>query len=599
MRPWLPLLLALTAACDGRPRHLEESRDDGEVESPAGPQLAEINLRNGATERGGGGWLGGGSDSFSDLILEIRQLEDSADTRGLFVRFGTSTLGVARAEELGRSLARHRVARPVVCHADGYDNATLLAAAVGCSEVWLTPAGSVESVGIAAQLVFARALFDRLGVKVDFMQEGRFKGAEETFTRNEPSEPARKSLEAALLAIREAWVSGIEKGRDGKADALGLEDGPHPAADARDKRLVDRLGFEAEARDRALELSSVRARRVAFGSSRETSGGLSEVVRGLAGAPRLGVPHVTVLRATGAISMGGGGGLGSSDGISHRELAPTLRKLARDPLTHAVVLRLDSPGGSALASDLLWKEVMELRKAKPVVVSVGGMAASGGYYIASAATKVVAERSSILGSIGVVMGKLSVAEPLANVGVNVTAVPANPAAGARATYLSPFASWDDATRDKLRGSMTKTYRLFLERIAEGRGVEVAAIEPAAEGRIMGGEDARTRGLIDEIGGLLRAIELARELAPGGKELPSHVERAGSSWLDLVRGDAGGETSRAELERAARKTAQEAILAPLAVNGPLLEDLSAFAGLVAPLAGGDPLLAAPPFSMSLR
>jgi protease-4 len=600
MRALAPLLLvAFAVSCDGRPKRQDPLREASEAESIVGPHIAEINLRSGAGERGANVWLGGGADSFSDLVLVLRQLEEDRDVRGLFVRLGTASFGMARAEELGRALARHRVDRPVVCHAEGFDNASLLAAAAGCSEVWLTPAGSVESVGIAAQLVFARSLFDKLGVKVDFMQEGRFKGAEETFTRNEPSEPARRSLEAALSAIREAWLEGVEKGRSVKADALGLEDGPYSATDARDKRLVDRLGFESEARERALELADAKARAVAFGGSSDSTGGLSELVRGLAGAPRLGVPHVTVVRATGAISMGGGGGIGTSEGITQRDLAPTLRRLARDPLTRAVVLRIDSPGGSALASDLLWKEVMDLRKEKPVVVSVGGMAASGGYYIASAANKIVAERSSIVGSIGVVMGKLSVGESLAGVGVHVTVVPARPSTEARASYMSPFVSWDDATRDRLRASMSKTYRLFLERIAEGRGVEVAAIEPAAEGRIMGGDDARSRGLVDEVGGLLRAVELARELAASSATLPVHIERPSSSWLDLVRGGDASEASRDELERAAKVKATEVLLAPLTVGGPRIEDLLAFAELLAPIASGEHLLAASPFALTVR
>jgi len=529
----------------------------------------------------------------------MRSLSRDEHVKGVFVRFGSTTLALARAEEFGRQMAPLRKRVPVVCHADGYGNASLLAAASACSEVWLTPAGSVEAVGLAAQLVFARALFDKLGVKVDFMQEGRFKGAEEPFTRDEPSAEARSSLEAALRGMRSAWVEAVERGRGATADTLGLEDGPYTAADARDKKLIDKLGFESEARERALELASVKPHPTVFGSGHDAHAGLGELLQTLTGGPRLGLPHVAVVRATGTISMSGGGGIGGRDGITQNDLGRVLRRLARDRNVRAVVLRIDSPGGSALASDLLWREVMTLRKEKPVVVSVGAMAASGGYYIASAASKILAERSSIVGSIGVVMGKFAVADSLAQLGVHVTVVPAREGGGPRAAYASPLVAWDDATRTKLEHAMKSTYRLFLDRIAEGRSTTVAAIEPAAEGRIMGGDEAKTRGLIDAIGGLGEALDLARELAHETPDLPIHIESEAAGIFELFGGGEDGEASRARLEREAKAKAMDALLAPLGPSAPLREDLFAYAGVLGPLAQGEHVLAAIPYVLTVK
>lgn len=600
MRLALAGLVALACvACEGRPRRSPSDEAAGSDAEVSGPRVVELDLRGGVTERGATSLFAASSNHFTSLVLALRDLQHRRDVRGVFVRLGAASIGLARAEEFGREGQLLRAKVPVVCHADGLDNATLLAASLACTEVWLSPAGSVDSVGLAAQLVFARTLFDKLGVKVDFMQEGRFKGAEEPFTRDEPSEPARKSLEATLLALRQTWLEGIEHGRERKADALGVEDGPHGAEAARQLHLIDHVGFEVDARARALELAGVTARSVAFGGSHD-GGGLGELLRAVAGSPRIGVPHVAVVRATGAIGMGGGSGLGRGDGISRRELGATLRRLEKDPLVRAVVVRIDSPGGSALASDLLWRDLMDLRKEKPVVFSIGSMAASGGYYLASAGTKIVAERGSIIGSIGVVMGKLSVGDTLGNLGVHVTVVPAKPDGGARAAYLSPFVAWDDPTRAKLSASMKQVYRLFLERIAEGRGVDVSAIEPAAEGRIMGGDDAKTRGLIDEIGGLSRSLELAKNLAKEPPELPVHVVEGGTDWLGLMQGDDAAEADgRRPLDEQAEQKLREALVGSLGGDSPLFDDLSACASVFAPLARGEHALAASPFFLHVR
>jgi protease-4 len=241
---------------------------------------------------------------------------------------------------------------------------------------------------------------------------------------------------------------------------------------------------------------------------------------------------------------------------------------------------------------------MELKKNKPVVASVGGMAASGGYYIACAAHKIVAEQSSILGSIGVVMGKFAVDDALAKYGVHVTIVPAKAGAGARAAYGSALVPWDDATRAKLSRSMKQTYQLFVERVAEARGMAVADITPAAEGRIMGGADAKALGLADEIGGLTRAIQLAAELAKIDAATPVHVQSPPSSLLEIL-GDAElGERRRALVERQRRDHALQLLFGPVA-TGMLRDELLAFAALLGPIAEGEHVLAAAPFALSIK
>jgi protease-4 len=299
----------------------------------------------------------------------------------------------------------------------------------------------------------------------------------------------------------------------------------------------------------------------------------------------------------------GGTPLGGSDGIGEHELGRVLARLTKDEATRAVVLRIDSPGGSALASDLLWKKLMKLREAKPLVVSIGGMAASGGYYMACAGSKILAEPTSIIGSIGVVGGKLVVGEALAGVGINAETVAANPdpARAARAAYMSALTPWDDATRAKVHASMQAVYDLFLQRVSAGRGMAVEAIAPSAEGRLFGGAEAKQRGLVDELGGLGDAVKLALELAKLPEDAPVAIEQDDGGLLELLApgeaeesGAAAGTPAEA-LEAHAGRAAAALVPAWLGVTA----EVGAFAGSVAPLLSGERTLAALPFALVVK
>jgi protease-4 len=591
----LTIALACFCACEGRPRQADGKHDEAPGQ-PTEPHLAEIDLRNGVSEEAEAPLFGPGGRSHSHLVLRLRELERAEHSKGVFVRLGTATMGLARAEELGRLLGALREEKklPVVCHADAYDNATMLLAARGCDEIWLSPAGEVDTIGIAAQLVFARAMLEQLHVKVDFLQVGKYKGASEPFTRDEASPEARESLRKALKGLRGAWLEGIEKGRGKSASKLEIEDGPHTAEHAKKLGLIDAIGFERQARDRAAERAGVTARVSYFGGRDKEDQGVASFVRLLSGTGSADVPHIAVLPTVGSITVSDGS-IFSQGGIVERDLVKTIERLKNNDNTRAVVMRIDSPGGSALASDLLWRALMDLREKKPLVVSVGGMAASGGYYLASAATKVVAERSSIVGSIGVVAGKLSFADSLAELGIHVEAVAAKEGAEARALYGSPLQGWDDATRSKILDGMESTYRLFVSRIAEGRGLTTAKITPYAEGRIMGGSDAQKAQLVDQLGGLDDAIELAIELTSSDRAIAVQIVQEPSGLMSLLGADTPeARASFAIEQQAARRTARSftALL-------PYRRELEILTANVAPLAEGEHILATLPFALTIR
>jgi protease-4 len=568
----------------------------------------EIDLSRGAPESAPAGLFGPTRGrTHPELVQAIRSARKRPTTKGFFVKLGTANQGLARGAEIGRLLGELRKeGKPVVCHADDLNNGSLMLAAMGCDKIWVSPAGGVESVGIAAELIFANKLLQKLNVEVDFLQVGKFKGAMEPFTRDSASPEARQSLEGALRGLRAAWLKNIADGRGKPEIADMVEDGPFSPEEARAKGLVDAVGYLDEARDDVKKTASAEDVAVRFGpgpGKEPMSRGLVDVLRALAGPGGGGEPHVAVVPATGAIAMGGAPAspLGGSDGITERELGKIIARLTADKATKAVVLRIDSPGGSALASDLLWKRLMKLRADKPLVISVGGMAASGGYYLACAGTKIIAEPTSIVGSIGVVTGKLAVGKALAEFGVTTESVPAapEPHKAARATYMSPFQGWDDPTKQKVLASMQSVYDLFLRRISEGRGVPVDKIAESAEGRIFGGVEAKDRGLVDQLGGLTEAVALARELGHLPEDAPVELVGDSSGLLDLLGGAEGAEDDEARAEAMAteaRRAAKDALLPEL---GAFMPEVTSFVGSMAPLMSGERTLAAMPYGLMIR
>jgi protease-4 len=595
-----------SAACEGRaPRTTTatsaESRT-GRAGSSDGPFIAEIDLSRGVPESRATSLLGSPSRrSHVDLVRALRVLAEdhgSSAARAVFVNFGGAGIGLARAQEIGTLLGAIRKQKPVVCHADEYENSTMMLAARACSKIWVSPAGGVETIGIAAQMIYANSLLSRLHIGVDFLQVGKYKGAQEPFTRDGPSPEARESLESALRGMRAGWLGDIAAGRGKLSVADAAEDGPFAPKEAMDRGLVDAVGYADEARDDVKKLASAErfVSRFGGGEGGRGSGGLAGVLRALGGTGHIGTPHVAVVPASGSISMSSSGSLlGGSDGITERELGKVISRLTADSSTRAVVLRIDSPGGSALASDLLWRKLMKLREKKPIVVSVGDMAASGGYYLACTGNKIVAEPTSLLGSIGVVGGKLAVGNALEQIGVHTETIAAapDPRKAARSSYLSSMTPWDDDTRARVLASITSVYGLFLSRVAEGRGTTIDKVAPSAEGRVYGGLEAKDRGMVDAIGGLSDAIDLALELSGLPKDAPVDVVDDEPGLLEELLEESGGGSASAATGQAAAR----AVLPPLL--GEVLPAARPFLGAFAPLLGGERVLAAMPYGITIR
>lgn len=593
-------VFALTG-CEGRPR--DASKPSVTV-TKATPNVAVLDLSGGLPEQEEAGFLGLSATkhrSFWDFLLATEAIGKDPHVKGVFVRFGAATLPAAHAEEAGEALLLLRKkGLPIHCHAEGLGNTTMIAAAQACTKITVSPAGDVDTVGLAAQIVYLRKLLvDELKLSVDILQVGKFKGAEEPLTRDGPSDEARASLEGVLSDLRTTWRETIKTGRAKEGVSDAIEDGPFSPKAALGRGLIDEVGYSDDALRSLEKLAGVERHRARFGpgvsaaSDGDDDEKLGDLVRTLAGE---GASHgpVVLVRATGSISMGGGGGpFGGRDGITEKDLSKELAQIEKDDSIKAVVLRIDSPGGSALASDLLWHDLMRIRAKKPIVVSVGEMAASGGYYLASTGNLIFADPMSIVGSIGVVGGKVGIGAALERYGVHAETFPAakeKPGAASRAAYLSLLSSWDDPTKARVLETMSAIYDLFLARVAEGRKTTPDKIAPNAEGRIFSGKDGKRLGLVDEIGGLREAITRARELA----KLPAdaRVGTIGGRPAFLEKLEGGGAEERAAL-------AQSNGLDPIAIVQKALPEVAPFVTSMLPLAENERVVLATPFALWVR
>lgn len=464
------------------------------------------------------------------LLSLLERLEHARiDPRvgAVFLRLRDTGLGLADAQDVRASLTRLRAAgKPVVCHLAGASGAEHYACAAS-DETFIEPAGYLRLLGISMQSIHVKRLMDSIGVRADFVRFGEYKDAPEMFTEERMSAPSREQTERFLDEAYARWTNDL-------ADDLGkpvgevrrlIDQGPYFASDAISVSLVGREGDE-----------------FAFKSALERATGRSHVVKKL--PPRrdvawAGGKRVAVIVVDDAIVEGENVDLPILD--LHRSGAKTVVKAietaARDPRVRAIVLRIDSPGGSAIASDQIWRAVRRAKARKPVVASLGRTAASGGYYVASAATEIVANPSTLTGSIGVFFGKVDVEQLAEKIGVDVEIL----ARGERAGATSLFRPFTDEEREALRDTVEKTYGLFLSRVAEGRGMDVEAVRAVAEGRIHSGEAALALGLVDRLGGFADALARARELGGLRDDAPfDFTPKRPSGLLDyLVSGELGG------------------------------------------------------------
>lgn len=401
--------------------------------------------------------------------------------------------------------------------------------ATACDKVYLMPTASLDLTGMASYELFLRGTLDKIGAYPDAMHIGDYKTASNTFTEHTYTPAHREMAESLNTDLYEQLVRGIADGRHrSEAQVRELIDhGPYLAEDAVHAGLVDDLAYEDELDDKT-KLGSGTVRFVTFDDYRHVSAASLGLNRG---------PRIAVIYAVGLISSGRSSNSPQGQVIGSDTLVEYLRDARADGSIKAIVLRVDSPGGSAIASDVIWREVLLTKRQKPVIVSMSDVAASGGYYIAMPADAIVAEPSTLTGSIGVVLTKFVIDGTLKKLGMNMEGV----SQGRYADIYSPVRPFSPEERAKIAETMQATYDAFVEKAAQGRNTTPERIDAIGQGRVWTGRQARQIGLVDELGGLQRALAIAKQRAKIAQdsEVQLVVYPQRKSFYELLRDPFGG------------------------------------------------------------
>ena len=459
----------------------------------------------------------GGKQTLRDFLDALDRGADDPRVKGLYARIGGDSLGLAVTQEVRDAVRDFRAkGKFAIAFADSFGEfgpgTRPYYLATAFDEIWLQPLGSVGLIGLRSEQTFLRGALDKLGIVASFAHREEYKTATNLLTETAMTPAQREQVEDLLGESEGQIVRGVALGRNLPEDRVWalIDRGPFVADEAQASGLVDRLGY--------LDQASERARERAGGGAEFVS--LSRFLKG-AGHPHDEGPKIALIYATGLITTGDSSGtplLGEAE-ITARKLSRAFRQAASDKEVRAILFRIDSPGGSAVASETIWREVGRAReRGKPVVVSMGDVAGSGGYYIAAPADKIVAEPGTLTGSIGVLAGKLVVADLLRKLGITSEAVQR----GANAGMFSAYDDFSRIERERLNAFLDHTYAGFKQRVASGRRLSSEQVEAVAKGRVWSGAEAKDKGLVDELGGYAVALHLAKEAAKLSPDAKFHL-----------------------------------------------------------------------------
>jgi protease IV len=449
----------------------------------------------------------------ADVLDGLRRARADDRVRALVVKIGGRPIGLAMVQELRRAVREFSEAgKATVAWAESFGEfsagnvAYYLATAFDA--IWLQPSGDLGLTGIAVERVFLRGALDKLGADFQVAKRHEYKSAAEQLTERGFSEPAREATERLTASVTEQLTGAIAERRQLPRERVSelVDAGPFLASQALEAGLVDSLGYRDEV------YASVR-RQAGEGAALLYLGRYQRPRALAERARRLPARHeqaVGLVYATGPIRRGRSGrGPLSGGAMGSDTIAAAIRSACADEQVRALVLRVNSPGGSYVASDTIWREVVRARAAgKPVVVSMGDVAASGGYYISMAADVIVAQPGTVTGSIGVLTGKGVLGEALGRAGVTSDTV----AHGAHSLMFSQFRPFTDDEWALVSNWLDHIYADFTGKVAEGRGMTSERVHELARGRVWTGADALANGLVDELGGLDRAVAAARRRA---------------------------------------------------------------------------------------
>jgi protease-4 len=518
----LGVLALLVLAATGRPLPAANEHSTA--------ALAHIKLAGGPTEvpAQADPFFGLGGENFKSKLDRIQKAKEDPSVQALLLEIDDLTVGWGKTNELRHAIADFRKSnKKAYAYLQSGDTRNYLLATT-CDEIIIPEPGWLMLTGIRAEVSFYKDLFDKLGIKADMLQMGRFKGAAEPFTRSSMSKEFRAQYESVLDDYyNRELVEQIAASRHGKKKLTTAEvkklidEGPYSARGALKAGLVDRVAYlddlpkdlEGELKADHVEIS----RNYGQAASEELKIGnpfdILKMLNPIKSLPSAR-PKIAVIYASGVIITGKSGqSLLEGEVVGSTTMVEAIRQAEEDRTVKAIVLRVDSPGGSALASDLIWHELRRCKK--PVLASMSDVAASGGYYISMGARKVYAEPGTLTGSIGVVGGKVAIGGLFDKAGVTTETL----SRGANANIMSITTPFSESERKVWAALMRDTYDQFLDRVSENRrraGKEKLTKEELEEnlagGRVWTGRQAKENGLVDELGTLADVLAEAKKLA---------------------------------------------------------------------------------------
>ncbi|GAA0947423.1 signal peptide peptidase SppA [Actinocorallia libanotica] len=479
------------------PLVLELDLSDGLIEGPQPDPVAAL--------------MGARRVHLRDVLEGLRKARRDPRVRALVAKVG-GPVGLAMVQELREAVAEFRAAgKTAVAWTETFgetgQGTTSYYLATAFERIYLQPSGDVGITGVALSEPFLKDALDRAGVAFRFGKRAEYKTAPNTFLENAYTDAHAEASQRMVASLGGQIAAGIAEARGLSADKVRelIDRAPLTAAEALEAGLVDELAYRDEVYAH-LRQRAGKESRLQYVSRYNRSGITGRL------APSGGKEAVALLHAGGMIKLGRSGRgpvPGQGGAVGSDTLCAAIRAAVRDPKIKAIVLRVNSPGGSYVASDAVWREVNLAREAgKPVVVSMGNLAASGGYFISMAADTIVAQPGTLTGSIGVYSGKPVVSELLERLGVSFGTAEF----GRHAQINSTTRDFSDSEWERLDHSLDRIYADFTAKAARGRGMDLADLERLARGRVWTGADAVDNGLVDELGGLDRALDLARRKA---------------------------------------------------------------------------------------
>ncbi|MFO8055847.1 MAG: signal peptide peptidase SppA [bacterium] len=448
--------------------------------------------------------------------LDLASRDDGI--KALVLTVSDHDLDWGRTEELCMMVRRFRESgKYALAYLEAPSNIdTLLAAA--CDKVVLPPGMPLHLTGLLSEVLYFKQMLDKLSVEPELFQAGKYKSAIEPFTREGMSQAHREAVEALLDSIYEEWVGALARGRHLQPERVKelIDEGPWIAEEAQEAGLVDEIMYADRIEDYLQKWLGTSPRRISLEKYLKIFGPSATMAD-----PWKSGKGLAILNACGPIHGGESRYMGPGESsVGSDTFRKALDQAREDESIAAAIIRVDSPGGSAVHSDLIWRDVERLAGTKPVVVSMADVAASGGYYIAMPAHHIVASPTTLTGSIGVIGGKINLKGLYTRVGLKKEQV----GRGKHANMGTDYGPYSEELRSKVKTEMDAVYKSFVEKAARGRKKEFHELEESAQGRVWTGSQAGERGLVDEMGSLITAIERAKERAgiPPDKRVPTAV-----------------------------------------------------------------------------